>query len=171
MERRCPGNYAPIFALFEFKLLLVSVGDFSTYGHFCAIYSDAIFSVHAVQKFLKQHSRSEQLSSSDKILLLQLVSKEKSELELESKFKQHKAKLVEEINVPALLPYLQKHQVISREESERLNSTSLSERTAELLHIVSSKGPRALPKFFDCLSESPEHKELGSLFGPYQSKL
>ena len=134
-------------------------------------YSDVTFSVHAVQKFLKQHSRSEQLSSSDKILLLQLVSKEKSELELESKFKQHKAKLVEEINVPALLPYLQKHQVISREESERLNSTSLSERTAELLHIVSSKGPRALPKFFDCLSESPEHKELGSLFGPYQSKL
>lgn len=133
-----------------------------------AIYGDA---VHAVQEFLKQRSRSEKLSSSDKILLLQLVSREKSELELESKFKQHKAKLVEGINVPALLPYLQKHQVITREESERLNNTSLSERTAELLHIVSSKGPRALPKFFDCLSESPEHKELGSLFGSYQSKL
>ena len=133
-----------------------------------AIYGDA---VHAVQEFLKQRSRSEKLSSSDKILLLQLVSKEKSELELESKFKQHKAKLMEGINVPALLPYLQKHQVITREESERLNNTSLSERTAELLHIVSSKGPRALPKFFDCLSESPEHKELGSLFGSYQSKL
>ena len=133
-----------------------------------AIYVDA---VHAVQEFLKQRSRSEKLSSSDKILLLQLVSREKSELELESKFKQHKAKLVEGINVPALLPYLQKHQVVSREESERLNNTSLSERTAELLHIVSSKGPRALPSFFDCLSESPEHKELGSLFGSYQSKL
>ena len=133
-----------------------------------AIYVDA---VHAVQEFLKQRSRSEKLSSSDKILLLQLVSREKSELELESKFKQHKAKLVEGINVPALLPYLQKHQVITREESERLNNTSLSERTAELLHIVSSKGPRALPNFFDCLSESPEHKELGSLFGSYQSKL
>ena len=133
-----------------------------------AICGDA---VHAVQEFLKQRSRSEKLSSSDKILLLQLVSREKSELELESKFKQHKAKLVEGINVPALLPYLQKHQVITREESERLNNTSLSERTAELLHIVSSKGPRALPKFFDCLSESPEHKELGSLFGSYQSKL
>ena len=132
------------------------------------LYGDA---VHAVQEFLKQRSRSEKLSSSDKILLLQLVSREKSELELESKFKQHKAKLVEGINVPALLPYLQKHQVITREESERLNNTSLSERTAELLHIVSSKGPRALPKFFDCLSESPEHKELGSLFGSYQSKL
>ena len=153
--------------LFEFKSLFVSVDDFQLMVT-SVLY---IFSVHAVQKFLKQHSRSEQLSSSDKILLLQLVSKEKSELELESKFKQHKAKLVEEINVPTLLPYLQKHQVISREESERLNSTSLSERTAELLHIVSSKGPRALPKFFDCLSESPEHKELGSLFGPYQSKL
>ena len=133
-----------------------------------AIYGDA---VRAVQEFLKQRSRSEKLSSSDKILLLQLVSREKSELELESKFKQHKAKLMEGINVPALLPYLQKHQVITREESERLNNTSLSERTAELLHIVSSKGPRALPKFFDCLSESPEHKELGSLFGSYQSKL
>ena len=45
-----------------------------------------------------------------------------------------------------------------------------SNRTKELLQIISSKGPKALPKFVDCLSESPEHKELGRLFSP-QSKL
>jgi len=127
----------------------------------------------AVPKFLQTHARREELSSGDKIELLQLVARARSspaELQLESKFKQQEAKLLERINFPALLPYLQKHQVISRVEVERLKGMDPSNRTEELLQIISSKGPKALPKFVDCLSESPEHKELGRLFSSPQSK-
>ena len=111
------------------------------------------------------------MSASDKIALKQLiVSKALAgrsfELEMATKFKQHSAKLQEELKLSTLLPYLSKYKVLSAEEVEQINGHEPALRSKVVLEMVAKKGTAGIIGFVDCLKESDDHKKLGELFDP-----
>lgn len=117
-----------------------------------------------MKEFFKHSPRREEVQVSDKIELLQLETREiVAGVELQRRLKINEKRLVAEINLPALLPYLKKQQVVTREETESLQSIEPERRNWELLHILVSKEPTFVEKFVDCLKESSEHQNLYDL--------
>lgn len=82
------------------------------------------------------------------------------------KFQEHRQQLEAEIQFSSLLPYLQKQQVVSSKESQRLTETKPERRTRELLEVLVKKGPQFLVRLVECLEASPENNKLATLFAP-----
>ena len=118
----------------------------------------------AVKKFLKTSPHRAQVSPGDKIALLQL-DRGTMQVSLEQDFKRLEAKLVEGMDFQLLLPYLQKHDVLTSAEADRLKSCEPpSERSKQLISLAISKGPVTLAGLLECFKESSKHKELAKLF-------
>lgn len=88
------------------------------------------------------------------------------EKRVSEKFEEHRGRLEAEIQLPSLLPYLQKQQVLSSEECMRLTEVNPARRSRELLEVLVKKGPQFLVRLVECLEASPENKELAVLFAP-----
>ena len=88
------------------------------------------------------------------------------EKRVSEKFHEHRRQLEAEVQVSPLMPYLQKQQVLSSEENERLREVEPERRSRELFELLAKKEPQYLVKFVDCLEASPENKNLAALFAP-----
>ena len=88
------------------------------------------------------------------------------EKRISEKFQEHRQQLEDEIQFSTLLPYLQKQQVLSSEESQWLTEAKPERRTHELLDVLVKKGPQYLVRLVECLEASPENKKLAALFAP-----
>ena len=79
---------------------------------------------------------------------------------------------MELINLTALIPVLNKHNLLSWDDNYKLLNYSVSplERANALLYIIiPSKGPGAFKRFITCLQEETEHighQELAKLLTP-----
>ena len=122
--------------------------------------------IAAVKTFFKQNPRREKINSSDRIELLQMETRDiGAGVEFQRRIKQHKDQLIAEINYPALLPYLQKQHVLSREDTEFLDSVKPDQRSTDLVHLLETKGPSAAEKFVECLKDCTGHQRLHELLG------
>ncbi len=126
----------------------------------------ATFSLlHSVQNFFKSSPDRNQVTSADRIALLQLKTRgEISGRTLEEEFERNRAKLMEGIDLPVLLPALKEREVLSAEEAQKLTSEQPPLRNKQLLEMARSKGALGLLGLLECLRENPEHKELANLF-------
>lgn len=125
------------------------------------------FSCYTVQVFFKKHPRREEIGASDRIEILQMETRGRLlEQEVLKHFKQHTPKLVEELKVSELLPFLQSQHVLSVEEAEELSRESSDRQSEMLLKCIGEKTPFWIVRFAECLKESPENKRLSELLLP-----
>ena len=118
-----------------------------------------------MNKFFKLNPQQDVISQSDKIEILQLETKEKViGHDIHQRIVKHRQKLVAEMNLPALLPSLHRHQVITKQEMDYLSLLAPSKQNEEFLDLLLSKELSSLVKFVDCLLESPVNKDVGGLF-------
>lgn len=111
--------------------------------------------------------------ASDKIEILQLETRGRVlEQEVLKRFQTHLRQLEEHLDVPDLLPHLQKHHVLSQEEAEELAGGGLEQHQQNqmLLELVESKPAFWVVKFSECLRESSKHKKLAELLLPSSSE-
>ena len=121
----------------------------------------------AVKAFFKTHPKRSEVAQSDKIELLHMVSRDKlQEKRISEKFDEHQKQVEAEMQLPSLLPYLLKQQVLSGEEHLKLMEVVPDKRNRELVELLVKKGPQFLVRFVDCLEESSENKRLAALFAP-----
>jgi len=83
--------------------------------------------------------------------------------------------LVKYINLSALLPYLNKHLLLTDNENDILSNPSMPHRSRvqKLLQFMEAKGEKGFQLFLEAISEEPEHlghKDLTEMFNSY-SKL
>ncbi len=107
---------------------------------------------------------------SDKIEILQLETRGKAlEQEVLQRFEDNRSQLEAGINIPILLPYLIKHNVISEEDAEEFSEDVRGEDPERLLSFIASRPPFWVVKFSECLKESKEHSALSELLLPSPS--
>ena len=120
-----------------------------------------------MKSFFKGHPRRSEVSQSDKIQLLHMVTRDQlQEKRVSEAFREHRDRLEGEMQLSSLLPYLQKQQVLSTEEHARLIEVVPERRNSELLEVLDKKGPQFLVKFVECLEKSSENQRLATLFAP-----
>lgn len=107
------------------------------------------------------------MAQSIRIEILHMGARDQlQEKRISEKFQEHRQQLEAEIQFSSLLPYLQKQQVVSSEESMRLTEVKPERRNRELLDVLVKKGPQFLVRLVECLETSPENKKLAALFAP-----
>ena len=117
--------------------------------------------------FFKSHARRGEISQSDRVELLHMGARDKlKEKRISDKFQEHRGQLVAELQLPSLMPYIQKQHLLTSEENERLREVEPARRSRELLEMLEKKGPQFLVRFVECLEASPENKSLSILFAP-----
>ena len=106
--------------------------------------------------------------SSDRIEILQLETRGKAlEQDVLQRFKVNRTQFMARLDLVALLPFLHKHCVLSKEEEEDVAARpSAEEGNRTLLELMDSKSPFWVVKFAECLKESPEHQTLAELLFP-----
>ena len=126
------------------------------------MYMHVLFPLTAVKKFFKEHPQRDLISQSDRIEILQLERRDKViGTEVHQRILRHRDTLVAQINVPALLPSLLKHQVISKQDADYLSETEVQAET--LLDLLLDKELSFMVKFAESLKESPVNREVGEL--------
>ena len=67
--------------------------------------------------------------------------------------------ILEMINLQALMPYLHRHHLLTKHQTDMLLNSTLTEyhRKQELISILLSKGDEGCRRFLDAVSEEPEH--------------
>ena len=77
-------------------------------------------------------------------------------------------RLTDELNVKDLLPYLEKHHVLSEEEAVTLSDVSLdkAKQNQLLLELLQSRPPFWIVKFTECMKETGKYKDLLKLLLP-----
>ena len=71
----------------------------------------------------------------------------------------HQPELVQLINLPELVPYLNRHEVLTDRENEILRNSMVPhhDRVLNLLSFVKKKGPNGYDKFLQALKEETSH--------------
>lgn len=119
-----------------------------------------------MKSFFKQSPRRDEVDAGDRIELLHLETREiVSGVELQRRIKQNEECVTDLINLPVLLPFLQKKQIISYEESKSLERADPDQQNTRFLNLLETKDPQLVEKFVECLKESPEHGELYDILG------
>lgn len=122
-----------------------------------------------MQKFFKEHPRRKEISQSDKIEILQLETRGKAlEQEVFKRFNEHFDRLVKELDVQDLLPYLERHHVLSEEDVLMVSDESLdkSHQNRAMLELVKERPAFWAVKFTECMKETGKYKELLELLLP-----
>ena len=73
--------------------------------------------------------------------------------------KKHQPELVRLINLPELVPYLNRHELLTNRENEILQNSlcPLHDRVLNLLRFIEKKGPDGYEKFLQALKEETSH--------------
>ena len=76
----------------------------------------------------------------------------------------------------SLLPYLNKHHLLTDGENSELLNLVISERcrVLKLIEFMKGKGPEGFQSFLTALAEEPEHRghvELTEIFAPFRKLL
>ena len=86
------------------------------------------------------------------------------ENEVSQRFKVNFDRLVSQLDLQSLKPYLHKSLVLSVEELKEATPGAAGNKT--VLKLIESKGPFWLVKFAECLREDPKNQELSKLLYP-----
>lgn len=67
--------------------------------------------------------------------------------------------IIENVNLPALIPLLNRYKLLTRQEQEQLLNTLFTSdaRIMKLTEILPKKGPDCVDKFLDCLRQEKKH--------------
>ncbi len=84
------------------------------------------------------------------------------------RFNENFQHLVDGLNVKDLLPYLEKHHVLSEEEAAMVSNGSLDKarQNQTLLELLQSRPPFWIVKFTECMKETGKYKDLLELLLP-----
>lgn len=120
-----------------------------------------------MNRFFREHPQRDQVSQSDRIELQQLEQRERViGHQIHSRINQHRETLTAQLNVPAVLPPLVRHQVISRDDADFLGQLDPASQADQLLSLMLDKEHSSLLKFSECLKETEINREAGELLLP-----
>ena len=96
------------------------------------------------------------LSVIDKVVITDIVQPSVGDSGL---LKKYQSELVQYIDLPSLIPYLNRHNLLTDDEQEMLLNTQFTERERilKLLALVEKKGKDGFESFLKALEEEPEH--------------
>ena len=73
--------------------------------------------------------------------------------------RKHQPELIQWISLPELLPYLNRHELLTRPENQVLLKSAVThhDRVLKLLSFIEKKGPSGCEKFLEALKDETSH--------------